>query len=334
MQTQIDLFSDTQNTPVATPSTAVVTPKKVDDNQVIFTPRPRGVSVLFATSEPSDEMDIWTFASAAKSRIWPKGEKHRERSLAQLEKFVSFSDYSTKPLHSYKSSHVHQFIDYLEELGASDATLNRYAATVSKIFRYANRIRVTDFTVAVVFKSEDGNERPRSFTDEEVDRLLAYFKDNGKQYIHDMTLLSLRTGMRMGEILALGKGDIYISNCGDWIELPGPFVKNKTGRSVPLANDEVKEAAKRLADTLTADYNQKTFYRWWWKAKQIIGNGDKTFTFHVCRHTCLTNMSEKLNANAFTIAKLAGHKSLKTTNRYVHTRDEAMLEMARQMAKQ
>ena len=336
MLNQIDLFEDTPQSTVVTPSPKVVTP---DDNpiqtrtrKVFCNPSQSNLTVLKTTGELSDEMDIFSFALAEQKRIWPKGEEHRKRSLAQIKAFAEFADYSTKPIKSYKSSHVHVFLDWLEEEGASDATLNRYAASVSSLFRYAVKTRVTDFSLLVSFKDERGNERPRAFTDAEVDQLLTFFLDNGKQYIHDMMLLSLRTGMRMGEIRALGRGDIFISNDENWIVLPGPFVKNKTGREVPIAHPETRAAAKRLAATLSDDFCAKTFYRWWSKARNLIGKGDPSFTFHVARHTCLTNMSDKLNKNAFTIAKLAGHKNLQTSQKYIHNRDESMLSLAQELA--
>lgn len=336
MLDQFDLFEDTPKTSVVTRQPKAVTPVDNVDKmpkRPIFCPAKSGsTTVLNTTLEVNDKLDIFSFALQEARRIWPKGDQHRRRSLAQLEKFADFADNKTRALRDYKSSHVHRFLDHLEDLGASDSTLNRYAATVSSVFRYANKIRVTDFTLTVAFKDETGNERPRAFTDEEVEQLLLFFLDHDKQYMHDMMLLSLRTGMRMGEILALGNGDIYISNCEDWIELPGPFVKNKTGRSVPIAHPETRAAAKRLAATLADDWNQKTFYRWWKKARATIGKGDPSFTFHVCRHTCLTNMSEKLNKNAFTIAKLAGHKNLKTSSKYIHSRDETMLALAQELA--
>ena len=47
--------------------------------------------------------------------------------------------------------------------------------------------------------------------------------------MNDMFVLALKTGMRRGEIVALGEGRASISKCGEWIYLPPDSHQDQQG---------------------------------------------------------------------------------------------------------
>ena len=53
-----------------------------------------------------------------------------------------------------------------------------------------------------------------------------------------------------------------------------------------------------------------------------IAQNDKTFTFHVTRHTCASNLANS-GKNQQLIGEILGHRSEKTTSKYVHPHDDA-----------
>ena len=112
MLDQFDLFEDTPKTSVVTPQPKAVTPVDNVDKlpkRPIFCPAKVGSpTVLNTTLEVNDKLDIFSFALQEARRIWPKGDQHRRRSLAQLEKFADFADNRTRALRDYRSSHVHR----------------------------------------------------------------------------------------------------------------------------------------------------------------------------------------------------------------------------------
>ena len=66
----------------------------------------------------------------------------------------------------------------------------------------------------------------------------------------DMFVLALKTGMRKGEVVALGQGRASIK-CGEWIELPPEVTKTNKGRNVPIVNADAHAAAHRIASDLS-----------------------------------------------------------------------------------
>ena len=64
------------------------------------------------------------------------------------------------------------------------------------------------------------------------------------------------------------------------------------------------------------------FYDRWWNCKAAVATHDKTFTFHVTRHTCASNLAIT-GKNQELIGEILLHSSEKTTAKYVGPHDEA-----------
>ena len=316
MEIQHDLFEHT-DTSVSTQTHTDITPFTETVTTTRYTPQ----------VDISGDMLLEEYVCSESKRIWNKSKKHHDRSIAQIAKFIWFDNHASMKLRDFKSQHAHRFLDYLSERGASESTQNRYAATISKVFSYAVKTNIIDTPVVVTFHDETGKGRPRAFTEREQELLLDYFLSKDQQWMHDMVYLSLKTGMRRGEVISVMRGEAPITPDEKWITLPAPITKTRRERSIPIGQPQTAAAAKRLAAMNLDEFNDKTFYRWWSKARNFIAPGDKHFTFHVCRHTCLTKLSDK-GTNSFTIATLAGHRSLSTSQKYIHTRDEALQDLA------
>ena len=88
------------------------------------------------TEAETHEGTVWAFAKAEATRLWDK-PTHRELSLAHLQRFVRFADRTTRPITDYFPKHVHAFADDLAAQGLKATSINRYLATVSKVFAHA-----------------------------------------------------------------------------------------------------------------------------------------------------------------------------------------------------
>ena len=139
MLDQYDLFSNTPKTTDVTQNTSVSTPVTEAVTTTIYTPE----------YELNDRMSLMEFAFHEAHRIWHKSEQHKKRSLAQLGKFADFSNHSQIALGDFRSSHAHAFLDHLAAAGAKPSSQNRYAATISKLFKYAVKTRIIDMPVVV-----------------------------------------------------------------------------------------------------------------------------------------------------------------------------------------
>ena len=58
--------------------------------------------------------------------------------------------------------------------------------------------------------------------------------------------------------------------------------------------------------------------------KALHGSGVKDFEPYCLRHTALTRLAES-GCDAFTLARIAGHSSIKMSERYVHPGSDAVL---------
>ena len=322
---QIDLFTTQDHTPTTHDITPVST----------FEPADHPVVIEAETHEGT----VWAFARAEATRLWDK-PTHRERTLAQLQRFVRFADHTTRPITDYLPKHIHAFADDLHWQGLKATSINRYLATVSKVFAHAVDEEVITHAPKLKFNKE-AKVRPRFFTDAEIDHAIDFFVQRGDQWMADMFLLGVKTGMRRGEILALGgvsdKGKLTLAETAmitpdsKWIFLPAAATKTSEDRYVPLNQIEVVEAARRLVESLPQKFSHRTFYRRWGLLKRQMNGLDDRFVFHVTRHTCATRMANDLQVPTAMIQKMLGHATIQTTQKYVHAKDDTMQAIAARM---
>lgn len=281
---------------------------------------------LFDAADSTNSLTAFVEREAV--RMWPN-PVHRKRSLAQLDRFAGFRDNSSRPLTHFLPRDIHDFADHLIKSGSSEATVNRYMSAISKVFTHALDERVTTLPMKLKYFKEM-NGRPRVFSANEIDQVIAYCDDNGWTWLKDMFVLALKTGMRKGEVLALGEGAATISDCGNWVVLPSSVTKTGVERFVPIKNAEANKAARRLYNGL-GDYTKKRFDYRWGRIQRDVGRNDKHFVFHVTRHTAATRMANDLAVNTVVIARYLGHASLKTTQKYVKAMPDTLLDISQQM---
>ena len=279
--------------------------------------------------EAAADKTIGAFVSREAKRMWPS-DQHRKRSLSQMDKFINFRDNKSRPLPQFASDDLDDFADHLIATGSSEATVNRYLASVSKVFSHARKKQVIRFTPrATFFKAK--SERIRYFSETEICLITNYFTQRGDWWMTDMFTLALKTGMRKGEIVALGEGTATISDCGDWVYLPESVTKIGKERYVPIKHPDAQAAAHRLAKHLGAHYSKKAFEYRWGLCKREYARNDDTFVFHVTRHTAASRMANDLEVPTVIIADYLGHQSLATTQKYVHAKPNTLLDISSRM---
>ncbi len=173
------------------------------------------------------------------------------------------------------------------------------------------------------------NQRVRFLSYEEAEGLLEVLK--GREKIHDMTLLSLHTGMRAGEIFDLQCHDLNFSH--GIINIMDP--KNGEARQAYMTESVRKMLLNRTADLAPDEYifkNQSGSpyseipkdYRE--TADKLFNKGIKDprqrVTFHTLRHTFASWLALR-GESLLVIKELLGHKTLAMTMRYAHLMPDA-----------
>ena len=269
------------------------------------------------------------FVEREAERMWPSAT-HRSRSIAQVNAFAKFGDNADRPLSQFLPRDIHAFADHMLKQGKSDATVNRYLASISKVFSHAVDERVITQVMKIKFRpSPKGAQRFKVFSTEEQALIVDFFRQRGDDWMAHMFILGCKTGLRLGEILMLSEGRATISKCGKWVELPTS--KNGKPRNVAISHPDAKAAAHYVVERLAQDYTIKRFYSRWALCKREFGRNDPDFTFHATRHTAASKMANDLGINTIVIAQALGHTSLQTTQKYVKAKPEHLLDIGAQM---
>jgi len=169
------------------------------------------------------------------------------------------------------------------------------------------------------------NQRERFLSYEEADRLLTELKKSSTA-LHDMTLLSLRTGLRAGEIFNLKGHDINFKN--ELITILD--AKNKDSRKAFMTT-AIKEMLKERIPESPDNFifkDQRNGNKIKEVSRTYRGIANRLFnkkvkdprqrvTFHTLRHTFASWLALQ-GESLLTIRELLGHKSFAMTQRYTH----------------
>lgn len=247
------------------------------------------------------------------------------------EKLARLLEY--QPLASAKLDDIDEFLieGLVQERRkvVAPATVNRQLATLRRLLRLAYEWKVIARVPRIRLLP---GERNREF-------VLTHKQENlylelAPQPLHDVGLLILDTGLRVGEALALAWRDIH----------PEPATGAKYGYL--QVRDGKSRNAKRTV-SLTARVNAMlkiravtamSPYVFPGRSEQpFVGTSlnhqhqrarktlklPNDFVIHSLRHTMLTRLGEA-GVDAFTIMRIAGHSSITVSQRYVHPSSEAM----------
>lgn len=199
-------------------------------------------------------------------------------------------------------------------------TVHRQMCLYSSVFSYAKRelFLINENPFSHVAKPTKPKSRDRLVAPHEVEIILndlGYVRgtrpETPRQYAAWLFLMALATGMRRGEVHGLRWENVY----ADYVHLP--ITKNGESRDVPLSLK-----ARELIDVLPPKQSGKvipqslnSFRLIWQRMLHRVGlAGD--LRFHDTRHDAVTRFVNDLGLEAAVVAKITGHKDLKTL---VHT---------------
>lgn len=216
------------------------------------------------------------------------------------------------------------------------ATVNRELATLRRMLRLAQEWKELQRVPRIRLLS---GERMREFVLSRKDE--AIYLTACPQPLHDLAVLMLETGLRIGEALHLEWSDVTLQ------ALKGSrfgFIRIREGKSknakriIPLTD----RASALLSDRRNTRTSPFVFGNR--EGQPYVGtsinhlhqavcnpkvNGKRKrifprdFVLHSLRHTMLTRLGES-GVDAFTIMRIAGHSSITVSQRYIHPTPEAV----------
>jgi integrase len=221
------------------------------------------------------------------------------------------------------------------EAGRKPTSIGLVAGLFSTIWHRARNLELVtgDSPVTAVKIPKIDNRRVRFLTPAEAARLLAALKERSVD-THDFALLSLFTGLRIGECAALTWADVDFENGLIFVK----DTKNKNNRHA-FMTAEVRAMLKRRRETSPeidlvflgrrGGRRNKSIYRPFQKTVKALGFNEgitdlrQTVVFHTLRHSFASWLVMK-GKPLYTVSQLMGHRDIKMTERYAHLAPEVI----------
>lgn len=302
---------------------------------------------FIAQHERSASVGKMSAAGQAESRTLPElVDRYIERILpakrpntraAQYRQLIFWRTYLTKTvLADVTPSLISDGKYLLEQLGYSNATVNRYLSTLSHLFTVA--VKEWQWCehnpVRDVSRLREPAGRVRCLTEPERQRLLLFAKTSVNPYLYAIVVLALSTGARKTELRTITWEQVTL----DYTELldrsSGEFqpvglivleqTKNHERRGLPITG-EALELMRRLHAQRNTDCkwcfpspegNKPVDFRRAWESTRERARL-VNFHYHDLRHSAASYLAMQ-GATAPEIADVLGHKTLAMVKRYSH----------------
>lgn len=228
-------------------------------------------------------------------------------------------------------------LNYLQALqgGYSAASIARKLAAIKALHKYLAREGLVDNLPTAKIKVPRMAKRlPKVLSSQQIEKLLAEPKGNGKLEIRDRAILELlySCGMRVSELIALDIEDVDLRS--GYLRC---FGKGSKERIVPLgrfASEALAEYVNKSRRELAGNYrppalflnvrHQRLSRQSCWKIvkKYASKAGIETMYPHLLRHSFATHMLAN-GADLRAVQELLGHADISTTQIYTHiTKDK------------
>ncbi len=278
------------------------------------------------TKEPTLEEIFEKFFSwykAVRKESTYKVELKRSRNLIRFfGKDFSFLKIGTKEIEEYRIYRINQ--------GASKSTINKDLRLLSTVINRAVEFEWIPehklYRKSLLFR-EIKNERVRYLSKEEEEKLLQVLESGKNKTLKNIVLLSLHTGMRLGEILNLKWENVDFKN--KILILFPDQTKNKKRHVIPLNKTAYKVLKEQ--ETMKLLKCPYVFHRNGRKINSIKDGfksalkkaGIEDFRFHDLRHTFASRLVQR-GIDLYVVKELLNHSSIMVTQRYAHLRLENM----------
>ena len=274
--------------------------------------------------------EIITFGQFFKDTYLPTSKMHKKTKTSAMED-LHFRLWinpvlGDKPLKAIKPFDLERLKKKLLDKDKSPRTVQYVFATFRQAWNMARRdgLVTEDSPTRKVKLPKIDNKRERFLTVNEEVRLLEEIKKRDSK-LHDLTLLSLRTGMRASEIFNLKWSRVDIENGRILIA----DAKGNKGRAAFMTND-VQAMFKGMKQQGPDDYvfteDGKKYSEVPWIFRRIVSELElnagikdprQRVCFHTCRHTFASRLAES-GVDLYTIKTLLGHSTISLTERYSH----------------
>lgn len=272
--------------------------------------------------------------------IIPRLKKEKRSWLTDCQRYKKFIEpnLGNIPLCGVTKNHVQKFLDSLVESGAAPSTVKQYMGIVRRIFNIAAETQIGETLFFTGQNPTKGtrlpvvrNNRDRFLTGEEAERLIAASSKLRHSDLHDAIVISLNTGLRLGELRRLIWLDVDFDSGMVSVR---EEAQRKPGGKIPLnaAAEAILRKRKGSADATDLvfppifgqDLRENLSYEFRRIADKVgLNKGlaaddrQRRVVFHTLRHTFASWLA-LAGVDIYRIKTLMRHKTIEMTMRYAH----------------
>lgn len=281
-----------------------------------------------------EERDNLTFAEIFENRYLPNGKLNKTTATIVREKSLFKcwlkGNVGSKPLKDITEIHIEKIKKLMKQEGQTPRSISYALALIRQVFNFAIRNRIfagLPPTKGITFPKTD-NRRMRFLNHKEANDLLQYLEKENL-LLHDISLVSLHCGLRLGEIISLCWNDVLFEK--GFIAVKD--TKNKVNRIAFMTDDvnrmlKEREEKRANAELIFSDraglelknYGISREFKMATNALKLnegISDDLDKVVFHSLRHTFCSWLVEE-GVDLYTVKEMAGHKTLSMTARYSH----------------
>jgi len=248
---------------------------------------------------------------------------------------------------------LQEFVDEMADGGAAPATIKQYLGIIRRVFNVAAETRLEGAALFTGPNPAQGirlpavqNSRERFLTGEEADLLIGAAKQLTYPDLHDAIVLSLNTGLRLGELRRLTWREV---DFGVAMVTVMDEAQRKPGGKVPLneAALEILRARKRSAagpaglvfPPILGDRLRENLSHEFRRLVDRLGlnqglapdDRQRRVVFHTLRHTFASWLAVA-GVDIYRIKTLMRHKTMAMTMRYAHLIPDATHEAVHKLS--
>ncbi|WP_337553782.1 tyrosine-type recombinase/integrase [Massilicoli timonensis] len=252
--------------------------------------------------------------------IWDKidiSKKSKSTQHAYLSAYNRLHSIHKTKMYDLNLHILQPIFDKMEAKKLSSASMNHTKTVLSMIFDYAIKYDYIEKNYADYIKYSSAHQKitKKAYSHDDIHKLFLHDDNIVIQFI----LISIYTGMRGGEILALKKENIHVE---EGYMIGGLKTKNGINRIIPI-HDYIKKYVKNFA---TSKYLGMTYDGFKYHFDRAMNDFEMDgYTIHSGRHTFAT-LANEYELNEYLTKKIMGHSSNDLTKDvYTHASKERLI---------
>lgn len=254
------------------------------------------------------------------------------RRLKEFKKVVYFEDVTFEFLHDFNLWCNKLTIEYknLPSKKLNQSTISKYFKNIKRFVNLAINKDLMDVQKYPFrkFKIKQTESKKVFLTPNEIEvfeNVVLTGENKKYQYVKDLFMFSVYTGLRYSDVFSLQKKDIVSIGGNDWLiktmektdeNVRIPIYTIFNGKPTEILNKYKNFGSVFCFEHLTNQHCNRQLK----EISKIAEIENKNITFHTARHTTATYLLYK-GLPISTVQKILGHKKLATTQIYGHIMD-------------